>query len=218
MFKLEKSFVVWRIKTLKTCKLLEDKNVLNVQNVCDARLRRRRHHYADASRGMRTCISLSLVSLCLSVCLSVCRTILLAAEILKRTHQEAANAASGCPTYEGRYTFFILWRYTFECFEKKYFNFLRLCLCGTTPVVKLLQLWCLILRWGRNAACLNSTLLYYYPPCIQMSVWGTSVQIILQSLLLRNCFKVSTIVLLLLILLKKPIFITNCNVCYSDLY
>ena len=38
----------------------------------------------------------------------------------------------------------------------------------------------------------------------------------LQSRLLRSCFKVSTIVLLL-ILLKKPIFITNCNDCFSNL-
>jgi len=48
-----------------------------------------------------------------------------------------------------------------------------------------------------------------------VSVYGTFVQDILQSLLLRSCFKVSTIVLLL-ILLKKPIFITNCNIYYSS--
>jgi len=48
-----------------------------------------------------------------------------------------------------------------------------------------------------------------------VSVCGTFIQNILQSLLLQNCFKVWTIVLLLILLIKL-IFITNCNDCYSN--
>jgi len=158
-------------------------------------------------------------SITLSVCLSVCLSHDPISSWDTQTNSPGGSQrGQRMSDVRGQIHFFYFVTLYIRMFWKKYFNFLRLCLCGTTPVVKLLQLWCLILRWGRNAACLNSTLLHYYPPCIQMSVWGTSVQIILQSLLLRNCFKVSTIVLLLLILLKKPIFITNCNVCYSDLY
>jgi len=67
-----------------------------------------------------------------------------------------------------------------------------------------------------NFTCYSMAyILLMYNHTITHWLLGTFVQNILQSLLLRSCCKVLTIVLLL-ILLKKLIFITNCNVCYSN--
>ena len=73
-------------------------------------------------------------------------------------------------------------------------------LCGDDPPT--CQLCGLLLPWNTSWS--------------NVSACGTFVQNILRPLLLGSYFKVSTI-LPLLILLKKPIFITNCNVFFISI-